>query len=182
MKQTFLFIRRYCLMTSIDQPPFIVTLQINKVAARYFNTLRKQYFPKALNFLDAHLTLFHQLPPGEGTLQAIANVASAIHHFSLQVTDIKSIGRGVAFVIRSEQLIGIHRSLQQMFDTSLTPQDRQRLWPHISIQNKVSSMEAGTTVEYLKSSFQPFFISATGFGVWEYLNGPWRHHSTYPFL
>jgi hypothetical protein len=41
--------------------PFILTLWMEEQAQKYFNQMRKIYFPAQRNYLDAHLTLFHNL-------------------------------------------------------------------------------------------------------------------------
>ncbi|MCF0072698.1 2'-5' RNA ligase family protein [Dyadobacter sp. CY261] len=42
--------------------PLVATLLIAPAAQAYFDDLRRQYFPKERNFLNAHLTLFNALP------------------------------------------------------------------------------------------------------------------------
>ena len=42
--------------------PFILTLAMNEEASVFFNQQRQLYFPARINFLQAHLTLFHYLP------------------------------------------------------------------------------------------------------------------------
>ena len=43
----------------------ILTLIIDGEAQNFFNILRQRYFPAERNYLDAHLTLFHNLPGNE---------------------------------------------------------------------------------------------------------------------
>ena len=45
--------------------PIIVTARMNNKAQLYFNDLREWYLPPNLNYLKAHLTLFHKLPGKE---------------------------------------------------------------------------------------------------------------------
>jgi hypothetical protein len=45
--------------------PLIMTLALEKTAAEFFTAQRTRYFPKHINFLKAHLTLFHALPFNE---------------------------------------------------------------------------------------------------------------------
>ena len=49
--------------------PVIITLQLEADAAAFFTTQRKAYFPAHINYLDAHLTLFHALPPEEPLIE-----------------------------------------------------------------------------------------------------------------
>jgi 2'-5' RNA ligase len=85
-----------------------------------------------------------------------------------------SIGKGVAYKIESPELRHLHKSLQQKWQQDLSPQDRQKLWPHITIQNKVRATDAKDLLDTLKTSFYPFSTTATGLQLWEYLGGPWK--------
>lgn len=78
--------------------PLIVTLTLDTAAQAFFNRLRHQYFPPERNFLQAHLTLFHHLPPNEKSIVATLENISA-HQLPLQLSTVKvvSIGRGVAY-------------------------------------------------------------------------------------
>jgi hypothetical protein len=49
----------------------IVTLLLNEEADEYFTNLRNQHFPAAINYLRAHLTLFHKLPDEDYVYQTI---------------------------------------------------------------------------------------------------------------
>ena len=52
-------------MSYLAAAPLIVTLKLDDAAQTYFNALRRQHFPPAINYLGAHLTLFHHLPGAE---------------------------------------------------------------------------------------------------------------------
>ena len=71
--------------------------------------------------------------------------------------------------------------MQAYFSTYLTAQDRNKLWPHITIQNKVTAYKALVTHTLLDPKFVPFTIRAQGLSVWKYLNGPWEHMSDHLF-
>jgi hypothetical protein len=143
----------------------ILTLKIEETAQRYFDALRKQYFPPERNFLSAHITLFHQLPLVE---------LPQIKSLNLLAASVVSIGNGVAIKIECDELIDLHKQMQQRWAAHLIPQDRQKLWPHITIQNKVSPETAKQTLAELELSFTPFYFEASGLQLWEYLGGPWR--------
>jgi 2'-5' RNA ligase len=162
--------------------PLILTLTLNPEAQRSFNNLRQQYFPPERNFLDAHLSLFHQLPAGEeGVVKTIKSLASEQSPFNMAITEIVSIGNGVAYKVGSEQLQSLHRHLQQQWQQWIIPQDKQKLWPHITIQNKVSPDVAKALINELSTDFKPFEVLATGFSLWEYLGGPWKLVETFAF-
>lgn len=163
--------------------PLIITLALDTASTGFFNALRKQYFPTAINYIDAHLTLFHHLPPNESTItDDLQKWSNAYASFSLQVTEVKSIGKGVAYKIESPELLQLHKAMQVKWKQWLTPQDNQKLWPHITVQNKVPPEKAKETLQILQALFQPFKATAVGFQVWAYKGGPWEFLKNYPFL
>ena len=162
-------------------PPLIVTLKLDEDSREYFNILRRKHFPAHVNYLDAHLTLFHHLP---STLEFVDDVLEEFANrpaFSLAVSGIKNMGNGVAFVINSPELMEMHIGLQQAFRGHLISQDRHRIWPHITVQNKVTAFKAQQTAGLLMSEFAPFNIRAIGFDTWFYLKGPWQHEKEFLF-
>ncbi len=167
----------------LSENPVILTLKINEETASYFTGLRKAHFPAERNYLDAHLTLFHHLPGNEpAVLQEIKAVCQQQNKLILQVTQVVSIGAGVAFKLECDALKQLHKSLQEKWQTWLTPQDKQALWPHITIQNKVDRATAVQLQQELSTGFKPFEILGLGLSVWEYLNGPWNLLETIDFM
>ena len=155
-------------------PPLILTLKLDKYDLDYFTALRQKHFPPEQNFIDAHLTLFHALPNQPIIIETGKEVAGNNFPFTLAVNSLVSIGNGVAFKIESRELLQLHKGLQSAWLEFLSPQDRQKLWPHITVQNKVPAAQASTVLAELSTNFQPFMIEAKGLELWEYLNGPWR--------
>jgi 2'-5' RNA ligase len=160
----------------------ILTLTLDKASQLYFNQLRQQHFPPERNYLDAHLTLFHHLPPHEPrVIQDIAMIASTYSSMVLQVTEVKSIGNGVAFKIECELLQQLHRYLQQQWQPWLIPQDRQKLWPHVTVQNKVDAQQAMLLKAQLETDFKTFEVTGIGLSLFEYQGGPWKFVQSYDF-
>ena len=170
-------------MNEQTKHPLIVTLALDESSQTYFTRLREKYFPKERNYLQAHLTLFHKLPREERPVisRTLTEVSQVTQELSLEVAEVKSIGRGVAFMLKRERLITIHRQLSRQWHAWLTLQDQQKLWPHVTVQNKVSPKEAQRTLEQLFSSFEPFTATGTGLQLWEYRGGPWEFVWMYPF-
>lgn len=164
-----------------DSFPLILSLKLDKVAFDYFNDLRKMHFPPERNFIDAHLTLFHQLPSNEVVLETLTHIASTHSIVELKVNDVVFMGNGVAFKIDSPALIALHRQLQKCWRRWLIPQDKQGLWPHVTIQNKVPASHAKVLAQDLKQGFQPFIAFGVGFELWEYQNGPWKPVQSFLF-
>ncbi len=162
--------------------PLILTVQFDETSQAFFNEKRKQYFPPERNFLSAHLTLFHHLPDDKSIItEAIKTVCSQQKQIELAITEVVSIGKGTAYKIESKALVALHKQLQNKWNDFLTPQDRQGLWPHVTIQNKVSPLESKQLLQQVKTEFVPFTAYAAGVTLWKYLNGPWQLYQSYSF-
>lgn len=147
----------------------------------YFTALRTQYFPAYANFLDAHITLFHKLPRRLPKLENQLSSFALRTTFNLRVTAVKHIGTGVAFILESKELKQLHKKMQVTFKPWLISKDRLKLWPHITIQNKVTEYKSRLLYEELNHSFIPFDVKATGLASWQYLKGPWQLLNVFPF-
>ena len=166
-----------------DAAPLIITLALDDAAQTYFDALRQRHFPPRINYLAAHLTLFHHLPGTERAavheqLRAIGRRQSPL---ALPVTGLRSLGRGVAFTLENEDLRALHRQLQAAFAAHLTPQDQQRLQPHVTVQNKVDPTVARQLLAELQTDFGPFGAVGTGLHLWAYRGGPWEKLAEFPF-
>jgi 2'-5' RNA ligase len=124
--------------------PLILTLALDERAFAFFEAERRRSFPPERNLIPAHLTLFHKLP-GEHfdpIARDIAALASAQRPFPLQVTGLRSLGRGVAYTLLSPELASLRQGLAQRWQAWLGPQDRQKHQPHVTVQNKVEPQDA----------------------------------------
>lgn len=154
--------------------PLVLSLWMDDAAQKYFNDLRRQYFPPERNYLQAHLTLFHALPDKQETFSVIECLTARQGRFSLLAERIVSLGNGTAIKVISNSLSKFHLELQQSFSVELTAQDRQKLWPHVTIQNKVDSEVAKSLFASLDGDFEPFLFNALGLELHRYCNGPWE--------
>lgn len=163
--------------------PLILTLALDAQSQAYFNDLRQQHFPPAINYLAAHLTLFHHLPGAErAAVQARLQAMAQAHlPLPLRVAGLRSLGRGVAFTLENDELRALHGQLQADFAAYLTPQDRQKLQPHITIQNKVDPAAARQLLADMQAGFAPFEAVGTGLHLWAYRGGPWASLAELPF-
>ena len=166
-----------------DAAPLIITLALDDAAQTYFNALRQRHFPPRINYLAAHLTLFHHLPGAERAtvdeqLRAIGRRQSPL---ALPVTGLRSLGRGVAFTLESSDLRALHRRLQTAFTAHLTPQDQQKLQPHVTVQNKADPAVARQLLAELQADFEPFGAVGTGLHLWAYRGGPWEKLAEFSF-
>ncbi len=161
--------------------PLILTAMLDESASHFFNQKRKEYFPAERNFIDAHLTLFHHLPYEINIINAVEVLCHQQKQIELRITGPVSIGKGVAYKAESKALVWLHKKLQEQWFDRLTLQDRQGLWPHITVQNKVSVQEAEQTLEEVRIGFVPFTAYAIGLKLWRYCNGPWEDLQTFVF-
>ena len=151
--------------------PLVLTLQPDVESQRFFDAQRDRFFPPAINYLPAHITLFHHLPPSElprikADLRELTDAQTA---FPVAVTGIRNLGRGVAYLLESPAA---------NWASLLTPQDRPKFQPHTTIQNKVTPEEARSTVALLGGTLRPP-IQATGLQLWHYDGGPWESIEIY---
>lgn len=161
---------------SAAHPPLIVTLRMDEASFDWFQAARKQWFPPERNLVPAHLTLFHQLPGaeldavGRGLREVCARTAPMV----LEASGPWSLGRGVAYRLRSQALEAFRAELADRFDPWLTAQDRGPFRPHVTVQNKVEPAEAKVLLARLQAEFEPFEVAGEGVLLWRYHGGPWR--------
>jgi 2'-5' RNA ligase len=163
--------------------PLILTLQLDERSFAFFDEQRRRYFPPERNFIPAHLTLFHALP-GEQLAkveQDIKACASNRKAFGLDVTGVRSLGRGVAYALSSRELAEMRRHLALTWNDWLKPQDRQNHNPHMTVQNKVDTTQARALLEDLRESFEPFQVTGVALDLWWYRGGPWEKVRSFRF-
>ncbi|UVF20029.1 2'-5' RNA ligase family protein [Microvirga terrae] len=163
--------------------PLILTLRLDEGSFAFFDAQRQRYFPPGRNFIPAHLTLFHALP-GEHRPAIQSDIERTITGrapFSLAVTGLRSLGRGVAYTLHSADLADLRRALALTWNDWLKPQDRQNHQPHVTVQNKVDPTRARALLEHLTESFQPFQAEALGLDLWWYRGGPWEMVGLFDF-
>ncbi|SNR34358.1 2'-5' RNA ligase family protein [Hymenobacter mucosus] len=170
-------------MLAPTSAPLILTLSLDEAAQAHFDALRQRYFPPERNYLRAHVTLFHHLPGSEASAIAdhLTHVTTTTPQLPLQVTGLRFLGRGVAYDLHNPELPRLHQQLQAAWTGSLTPQDQQKLKPHITVQNKVDPAEARALHQKLTEEFAPFQATGTGLTLWAYKGGPWEKLHQFPF-
>lgn len=170
-------------MTSDLLAPIIVTALFAGEDAAALNALRRAHFPPERNHLDAHLTLFHHLPPG--TAPELKQRLSALTRGQAQprawLGGVMLLGRGVAFRVESPDLAVIRAELADAFAPLLTPQDRAGWRPHVTIQNKVAPAEAKALQAELARDFVRRSLTIAGLATWWYRGGPWEALSRHMF-
>ncbi|WP_428391947.1 2'-5' RNA ligase family protein [Lichenicoccus sp.] len=162
-------------MHSEAAAPLLLTLQLDEPAQSLFQALRQRHFPAARNQVPAHVSLFHALPGAER--EAITRVIQALREQErprIRVEAPRSLGHGVAFPLVSPDLLALRGRLAASWLEWLTPQDRARYAPHVTVQNKVTPERARATLEQLASGFVPWCTEGTALLLWRYLGGPWE--------
>jgi 2'-5' RNA ligase len=153
----------------------VVTLVLDEATTARFDAERRALFPPGRTAVGAHLTLFHAVP-GERTPQVLADVAEQARRapFEVEVSGVVRFTRGVAYRVTSAELVRLHRDLQRAWRADLTAQDRRRLRPHVTVQNKTTPEDAAATAARLQAAFAPFTARAEALAVWRYVGGPWQ--------
>lgn len=163
--------------------PIIITAEMGKADQAWANGLRRAHFPPGRNYLDAHITLFHHLPPSHlaEIKSRLAAMASACARPASRLSEVMLLTRGVAYGIESPELLAIREELAVEFSGLLIPQDQA--WPklHITIQNKVEPAVAKALCSQLAAEFVPRSLSISGLAAHYYRGGPWENIARWSF-
>lgn len=165
-------------------PPLILTLKLDSAAFQILDDLRQQHFPRDRNFLPAHVTMFHALPSDQeaAIVQTLEQVCSQTHVLPLRFPKLRFLGRGIAAELDCPELVDLRNQLATDWSEWLTPQDQQGYRPHVTIQNKVASIEARQLFTVLDRSWKPIDGYGEGLLLWRYQGGPWDFIREFSFL
>ena len=163
--------------------PIIITAVMGNADHAWANGLRRAHFPPERNYLDAHITLFHHLPPSHlpEIKSRLATLAAECPPPVAHLSEVMLLGRGVAYRIESPELLAIRDELAHDFRGLLIPQDQARPRLHITIQNKVEPAVAKALHAQLSAAFNPRPLAISGVAAHYYRNGPWEHIGTWSF-
>jgi hypothetical protein len=163
--------------------PIIITAEMGKADQAWANALRREHFPPERNFLDAHITLFHHLPPTHlaEVKSRLMALASEYPPPDARLTEVMLLGRGVAYRIESPELMAIRDELADAFTGLLVPQDQARPRLHITVQNKVEPAAAKALHAELSATFKPRPLAISGLAAHYYRGGPWEHIASWKF-
>jgi hypothetical protein len=162
--------------------PIIVSALFDAEDFAWLNALRRAHFPPERNQLDAHLTLFHHLPPSIAPeLKRRLGQMTQGGRPAAMADGLINLGRGVAIRIHSPELGALREELARAFAGLLTPQDAAGWRPHVTVQNKVAPAQARALLAQLSSDFHPRPVRIAGLAAWWYRGGPWELLARYPF-
>lgn len=142
-------------MSSNPRNPLVLTLTLDKSSQHFLTSLRSKYFPKHRNFLNAHVTLFHAIPPHRRSEfeQELSSLANSVAPWDVFIGDPKKMGKkGVMVTVRDRPARSteeVHRRLLQFLQDGvkedkdkLTEQDSKHGGrPHVTILNKAEKEE-----------------------------------------
>lgn len=163
--------------------PIIITAEMGKADQAWANGLRRAHYPADRNVVDAHITLFHHLPPSHiGEIKArLAVLAAECPAPKAHLWELMKLGSGVAYRVESPELLSIRDELAEEFRGLLIPQDQARPQLHITVQNKVEPAVAKALYEMLSSNFQPRPLAINGLAAYYYRGGPWEQIGRWAF-
>lgn len=136
---------------------------------------REAFFPPHRNYLGAHLTMFHHLPPSlEAEVRQRLSEVARQGRLAARMGGPIALGQGVAYRIDSLELEDARAYLADLWSDVLLPQDKAAWRPHVTIQNKVTSAEARALFTQIEREFRPRPLAINGFASWWYRGGPWE--------
>ena len=127
--------------------------------------------------------MFHHLPGDhEADIAGVVDMVARRHSPQpFHATGIRFLGHGNAYSLAMPAMVTVRAELAGMWQGWLTPQDRQKWQPHVTIQNKVSVAEARRLHAQLAANFLPNTGMVQGLQLWRYLDGPWQEIGCYEF-
>ena len=160
----------------------IITADLAAADFAELDALRRTHFPPKRNQLPAHLTLFHALPPSaESELKPLLASFAAAPPPNATLDAPYSLGGGVAFRVRSDELEEIRAAIAERFHGCLSAQDAVGWRAHVTVQNKVPPGIARALLADLSRDFRPRPLGIVGLALRRYRGGPWERIARYPF-
>lgn len=156
--------------------PLIITAELPADLFSWANQLRQDHYPKERNFLKAHVTLFHALPPSaQGEVRdCLAAMAAQHSPVPARLEGVMRLGKGTALQLSSPGMIEIWEHLAGRFHGLLVPQDEHRPRLHITVQNKVSIEDAKALQADLAMREIAQDFTFRGLELHIYRQGPWE--------
>jgi len=167
----------------VSGAPLIVTAELPSDLQAWANRLRRAHYPAERNRVEAHLTLFHALPPScEAELRDVLAAAAAEHPpVAARLEGAMSLGRGTALRIASADLLALRADLAERFRGLLTPQDVPVPRLHVTVQNKVAEKAARALLTELERTIEPLGFRFSGLALHRYRDGPWEFVKRWSF-
>ncbi len=163
--------------------PLILTAELPPELHVRFTALRTAHFPPERNYLAAHVTLFHAIPPQcEPEVRSyLARLASEMTKIDGRVEGFMSLGGGTAIRLTAPDMLLLRDEIAEHFRGMLTAQDQHRPRLHVTIQNKVTSKEAKALQAELAGTIMPHEFRFPGLALYAYRGGPWEFLRRFAF-
>ena len=167
----------------MSEGALIVTAQLPRDLHGWATKLRDAHFPPERNYLEAHVTLFHALPPQceSEAASLLARAGSEFAPVPARLEGLMSLGGGTALELASPAMLDLRDAIADHFHGMLTAQDQHRPRLHVTVQNKVSSSEAKALQAQLAGGFEPRDFRFRGLALFRYMGGPWDALGDWPF-
>lgn len=170
-------------MSGDDAAPLIVTALLPRALHSRLTALRRAHFPPERNYLAAHVTLFHALPPtarGEAA-RLLSTMAAGTAPVAGRIEGLMSLGRGTAIRLSSPAMLALRERIAAHFHGSLSAQDGHAPRLHVTIQNKVTPEAARALQAELAGSIAQEDFAFRGLALHAYRGGPWETLGEYAF-
>ena len=166
-----------------DGAPLILTAELPPELHHRYTELRTRHFPPERNYLEAHVTLFHSIPPQcEDELRRyLARLVGEVPRIGGRVEGLMSLGGGTAIRLTSPAILSLRDEIAERFKGLLTAQDQHRPRLHVTIQNKVPSREAKALQAELSGMVEPRDFTFPGLALYAYRGGPWEFLRRFAF-
>jgi hypothetical protein len=156
--------------------PLIITVELPRDLRAWAERLRQAHYPAEHNRVEAHVTLFHSIPPScEAELRdALAATTRGHAPVPARLDGAMTLGGGTALKITSPVMLDLRSVLVERFFGLLTPADRHTPKLHVTVQSKVSGKEARALQLELARTLRPRDFCFPGLALHRYRGGPWE--------
>lgn len=163
--------------------PLILTAELPPRLHARFTALRRAHYPPERNFLEAHVTLFHALPPmvEDELARLLARLTGESTPPGARVEGVMPWEQGTAIRLSSTLLLQLREEIADRFHGMLTAQDSHPPRLHATIQNKVTPKEAKVLQAALAGIILPEEFAFPGLALHRYRGGPWEFVRRWPF-
>lgn len=174
-----------------DENVYVLTLLTDKRHHNAMTEMRKQYFPKRINKLEAHLTLFHALPESKLESSVIPRIQEIVAHtkpFKVHAAKPFRMKKGMAISVPKneggQESQNLHSALQNAWakEDWLSEQDAGGMRVHYTIMNKVDDeKEVDKAFQEVQNSWKGDWGTAQGLTLYRYEKGFWRWQQGFQF-
>lgn len=175
--------------TSPERNVYILTFLTDAPSHKAMTDLRTQYFPRHLNRLNAHLTLFHALPGSQlssSIMPTLTTLAYSTSPFPISATTPFKLRHGIAVGVPKgrggDEARRVWRILRDEWRGFLSEQDRAGFKAHYTIMNKEEDdLKATKAFEEVERSWRVVRGRVEGLSLWLYEKGRWKHEVDFRF-